>query len=89
MPRRPACGLLLPASRLFKALTGVRADLIADKHTNEYEFQADLYARVWGPAHDGNFVFYPDALTVAFEWTRPKPIVSISENGYDLPVICL
>ncbi|KAL6890460.1 hypothetical protein GGI43DRAFT_430616 [Trichoderma evansii] len=85
----PPADYFYPPHDIFKALAGVRADLVADKYTNEYEFQADLYARVFGPAHDGHFVFYPDALTVAFEWTRPKPIVSISENGKDLPVIKL
>ncbi|UKZ67911.1 uncharacterized protein TrAtP1_009071 [Trichoderma atroviride] len=85
----PPADYFYPPHDIFKALAGVRADLVADKYTNEYEFQEDLYARVWGPAHDGHFVFYPDALTIAFEWTRPKPIVSISENGKDLPVIKL
>jgi hypothetical protein len=85
----PPADYFYPPHDIFKALAGVRADLVADKYTNEYEFQQDLYARVWGPAHDGHFVFYPDVLTIAFEWTRPKPIVSISENGHDLPVIKL
>ncbi|KAM0261420.1 hypothetical protein ACHAQJ_002273 [Trichoderma viride] len=85
----PPADYFYPPHDIFKALAGVRADLVADKYTNEYEFQVDLYARVFGPAHDGHFVFYPDALTIAFEWTRPKPIVSISENGRDLPVIKL
>ncbi|KAL7940000.1 hypothetical protein V8C42DRAFT_357971 [Trichoderma barbatum] len=85
----PPADYFYPNDDIFKALASVRADLVADKYTNEYKFQADLYARVFGPAHDGHFVFYPDALTVAFEWTRTKPIVSISENGRDLPVIKL
>lgn len=85
----PPADYFYPPHDIFKTLAGVRADLVADKYTNEYEFQADLYARVFGPAHDGHFVFYPDALTVAFEWTRTKPIVSISENGRDLPVVKL
>ncbi|UKZ86584.1 uncharacterized protein TrAFT101_002407 [Trichoderma asperellum] len=85
----PPADYFYPPHDIFKALASVREDLVADKYTNEYEFQADLYARVFGPAHDGHFVFYPDALTIAFEWTRPKPIVSISENGHDLPVIKL
>lgn len=85
----PPADYFYPPHDIFKALAGVRADLVADKYTNEYEFQVDLYARVFAPAHDGHFVFYPDALTIAFEWTRAKPIVSISENGRDLPVIKL
>ncbi|KAL5086249.1 hypothetical protein Trisim1_009576 [Trichoderma cf. simile WF8] len=85
----PPADYFYPPHDIFKALAGVRADLVADKYTNEYEFQVDLYARVFAPAHDGHFVFYPDALTIAFEWTRAKPIVSISENGRDLPVVKL
>ncbi|UKZ78744.1 hypothetical protein TrVFT333_006489 [Trichoderma virens FT-333] len=85
----PPADYFYPPHDIFKALASVRADLVADKYTNEYEFQEDLYVRVFGPAHDGHFVFYPDALTVAFEWTRTAPIVSISENGRYLPVIKL
>ncbi|KAL7930666.1 hypothetical protein V8C35DRAFT_324143 [Trichoderma chlorosporum] len=85
----PPSDYFYPPHDILKSLASVRADLVADKYTNEYEFQVDLYTRVFGPAHDGHLVFYPDALTIAFEWTRAKPIVSISENGQDLPVIKL
>lgn len=52
------------------------------------EFQEDLY-QVFARAHDGHFVFYPDALTKAFEWGRKRSLVSISEDGTSLPVIKL
>ncbi|KAK3339035.1 hypothetical protein B0H65DRAFT_288278 [Neurospora tetraspora] len=76
-----------PGYDLFGALDNVKAKLQADKYANEYQFQQELYTTVWGPGHDGHFVFYPDALTRVFEWRRQRSLVSISEDGKSLPVI--
>jgi len=78
-----------PGFDMFGALAKVRSNLLADKYPNEYQFQADLYKTVFGPGHDGHFVFYPDALTKVFEWRRQRSLVSISEDGSSLPVIKL
>lgn len=64
----------------------MKANLQANKYTNEYSFQADLY-QVFARAHDGHFVFYPDLLTTAFDFARRRSLVSISEDGTSLPVI--
>ncbi|KAK6585749.1 hypothetical protein PZA11_002476 [Diplocarpon coronariae] len=56
--------------------------------TASLEFQEDLY-QVFARAHDGHFIYYPDALTKAFEWGRQRSLVSISEDGSSLPVIKL
>ncbi|KAL0472601.1 hypothetical protein QR685DRAFT_473342 [Neurospora intermedia] len=76
-----------PAYDVFGALDNVKAKLQADKYANEYQFQQELYTTVFGPGHDGHFVFYPDALTRVFEWRRQRSLVSISEDGKSLPVI--
>lgn len=76
-----------PGYDIFAALVKVRNNLVADTYANEYEFQSDLYQTVFGPGHDGHFVFYPDALTKVFEWRRQLSLVSISEDGSSLPVI--
>jgi hypothetical protein len=35
--------------------------------------------------HDGHFVFVPDVVGTVFNWARPIPLVSISEDGKALP----
>ena len=35
--------------------------------------------------HDGHFVFVPDVIGGVFNWARPIPLVSISEDGKALP----
>ncbi|KAK3943291.1 hypothetical protein QBC46DRAFT_307694 [Diplogelasinospora grovesii] len=77
------------AHDIFAALAQVRANLQDGKYANEYQFQEDLYMNVFGPAHDGHLVFYPDALTRVFEFARERALVSISEDGTSLPVIKL
>ncbi|KAK3687987.1 pyridine nucleotide-disulfide oxidoreductase family protein [Podospora appendiculata] len=78
-----------PGYDMFAALAKVKANLQADKYANEFQFQEDLYMKVFGPGHDGHFVYYPDALTRVFEWRRQRALVSISEDGTSLPVIKL
>lgn len=87
--RNPPLDYSYPPTDLWATIARVRADLEADKYPNEYAWQADLYASLFGPAHDGHFVVYPDALSAALEWQRPFALVSISEEGPDgsAPVI--
>jgi hypothetical protein len=35
--------------------------------------------------HDGHFVFVPDVIGTVFNWARPVPLVSVSEDGKSLP----
>ncbi|UNI15401.1 hypothetical protein JDV02_001936 [Purpureocillium takamizusanense] len=78
-----------PGFDIFGNLAKVKANLQADKYDSEYAFQTDLYETVFGPGHDGHYVFYPDALAKAFKWRRDRSLVSISEDGTSLPVIKL
>ncbi|KAL3952473.1 hypothetical protein ACCO45_012416 [Purpureocillium lilacinum] len=78
-----------PGFDLFANLAKVKANLQADKYKSEYAFQADLYETVFGPGHDGHYVFYPDALTKVLKWRRDRSLVSVSEDGKSLPVIKL
>ncbi|KAG4444333.1 hypothetical protein IFR05_000207 [Cadophora sp. M221] len=86
--KNPPADYFYPPHDIFGYLASVKANLQADKYSNEYEFQEDLY-QVFARGHDGHFVFYPDALTKAFEWGRKRSLVSISEDGTSLPVIKL
>jgi hypothetical protein len=72
---------------MFAALAKVRENLVNDVYAGEYAFQDDLYKTVYGPGHDGHYVYYPDLLTAAFDFNRARALVSISEDGTSLPVI--
>lgn len=72
---------------MFANLAAIRAKLENNQYNGEYEFQDDLYKTVFGPAHDGHFVYYPDLLTHVFEWGRPLSLVSISSDQSSLPEI--
>ncbi|KAI1380045.1 hypothetical protein F4677DRAFT_302727 [Hypoxylon crocopeplum] len=87
--KQPPADYFYPPTDLWATIAAVKAEIEADKYPNEYAWQADLYVRLFGPAHDGHFVVYPDALSAAVEWQRPFALVSISEEGPDgsAPVI--
>ncbi|KAI1772769.1 hypothetical protein F4818DRAFT_139009 [Hypoxylon cercidicola] len=87
--KNPPADYFYPPTDLIATIASVKADIEADKYPNEYAWQADIYKRLFGPAHDGHFVVYPDALSAAVEWQRPFALVSISEEGPDgsAPVI--
>ncbi|KAG5932947.1 hypothetical protein E4U53_001148 [Claviceps sorghi] len=79
-----------PGFDMFANLALVKSNLQAGKYATEYDFQLDLYTKVWAPGQDGHFVLYPDLLSKPFKWTRqPVPLVSISEDGISLPAIKL
>ncbi|TVY18750.1 Peptidase S41 family protein ustP [Lachnellula arida] len=77
-----------PPIDIFGYLASVKANLENNTYANEYEFQEDLY-NVFAKAHDGHFVFYPDALTKAIEWGRQRSLISISNDGFSIPQIYL
>ncbi|KAI0111034.1 hypothetical protein F4776DRAFT_358461 [Hypoxylon sp. NC0597] len=87
--KNPPPDYFYPPTDIWATISEVTADITADKYPNEYAWQADLYKRLFGPAHDGHFVVYSDALSAAVEWQRPFALVSISEEGPDgsAPVI--
>ncbi|KAI0883788.1 uncharacterized protein GGS22DRAFT_166094 [Annulohypoxylon maeteangense] len=87
--KNPPADYGYPPTDIWASIDEVRENLVADEYANEYAWQADLYVKLFGPAHDGHFVVYPDALSAAVEWQRPFALVSISEEGPDgsAPVI--
>lgn len=76
-----------PPYDMFAALAEIRANLVNNVYDSEYAFQLDLYFKVFGPGHDGHFVFYPDLLSRAFLFGRQRSLVSVTEDGTSLPVI--
>lgn len=80
-----------PAYDIFANLAEIKRNVQNGKYANEYDFQTDLYLNVSANAHDGHFLFSPDAVGNAFEFVRPTSLslVSVSEDSSSLPVIKL
>jgi hypothetical protein len=85
--KKPPADYFFLSHDVFAALNVIKEKLEADSYGNEYDWQEDLFTKVFSPAHDGNFYVYPDILTNAVEWARPFALVSISEDGSSPPVI--
>lgn len=83
----PPADYSYPAYNMFTNLATIKAKLGNDSYSGEYDFQDELYRTIFGAAHDGHFVFYPDLLTIPFDWNRPLSLVSISEDQSSLPEI--
>ncbi|KAI1351060.1 hypothetical protein F5Y01DRAFT_132606 [Xylaria sp. FL0043] len=78
--KNPPEDYFYPPHDIWGVLAQLEADIKADKYPNEYAWQQDYYVKLFGPAHDGHFVSYPDVLTNAIEWQRPWALVSISDK---------
>lgn len=72
---------------MFTTLQAIRNKVSNGSYSGEFEFQQELYVEVFGAAHDGHFVYYPDLLTIPFDWNRPYSLVSISPDQSTLPSI--
>ncbi|KAI0415194.1 hypothetical protein F5X98DRAFT_365310 [Xylaria grammica] len=78
--KNPPEDYFFPPHDIWGVLGQIEADIKADKYSSEYAWQQDFYVKLFGPAHDGHFVSYPDVLTNAIEWRRPYALVSISDK---------
>ncbi|KAF2280406.1 peptidase S41 family protein-like protein [Westerdykella ornata] len=75
-----------PPVDLIAGLGTIDANLDAGKYSNEYEFGWDLY-KLFISAHDGHLNYVPDSVGAVFNWGRPVPLVSVSEDGKKLPSV--
>ncbi|TRX88952.1 hypothetical protein FHL15_010180 [Xylaria flabelliformis] len=78
--KHPPASYFYPPHDIWGVIEEIKANIAANKYPNEYAWQQDLYIKLFGPAHDGHFVSYPDVLTNALEWQRPYALVSISDK---------
>ncbi|KAI1748789.1 hypothetical protein F4782DRAFT_342861 [Xylaria castorea] len=78
--KHPPADYFYPPHDIWGVIEELKANIAANKYPNEYAWQQDLYIKLFGPAHDGHFVSYPDVLTNALEWQRPFALVSISDK---------
>ena len=84
----PPVGYFFPPHDILGSLASIKSKLQQNFYKGEYDFSLDLY-KVFILGHDGHFIFLPDALTAVFEFTRPKALVSVSEDGIKFPKIKL
>lgn len=75
-----------PAVDIMGGLDQIVSDIDAGKFTNEYAFGWALYTLIQS-AHDGHFTYIPDSVGGIFQWGRNVPLVSVSEDGEQLPAV--
>jgi hypothetical protein len=68
----------------IKAIANIEDQLNSNAWDKEYDFGIALY-EAFHAAHDGHFYYNPDVIGKIFSWSRPLPLVSISEDGERLP----
>ncbi|KAK8248198.1 peptidase S41 family protein-like protein [Phyllosticta capitalensis] len=73
-----------PAWDVWAELDKLETKVRNDTYSGEYDFGWDLYT-TFQRTHDGHFVYVPDSVGGVFTWGRPVSIVSISEDGKELP----
>ncbi|EUC36269.1 hypothetical protein COCCADRAFT_34277 [Bipolaris zeicola 26-R-13] len=75
-----------PPVDIIGGLDQIDADIDAGNFKNEYDFGWTLYKLIQS-AHDGHFAYVPDSVGSLFTWGRPIPLVSVSEDGDQLPAV--
>ena len=86
--KQPPEDYFFPPHDILGSLALIKTGLQNDYYKSEYDFSLDLY-HVFISGHDGHFIFLPDTLAAVFEFTRPKALVSVSEDGILVPKIKL
>ncbi|KAJ4989009.1 hypothetical protein SVAN01_05447 [Stagonosporopsis vannaccii] len=75
-----------PAVDIMGGLDQLISDIDAGKYANEYMFGWALYTLIQS-AHDGHFSYIPESVGGIFTWGRKVPLVSVSEDGEQLPAV--
>jgi hypothetical protein len=75
-----------PPVDILGGLDKIVADIDAGRFKSEYDFGWTLYTLIQG-AHDGHFSYIPDSVGGIFTWGRDVPLVSVSEDGEQLPAV--
>jgi hypothetical protein len=75
-----------PAVDIMGGLDQIVGDIDSGKFANEYAFGWALYTLIQS-AHDGHFTYVPDSVGGIFQWGRNLPLVSVSEDGEQLPAV--
>lgn len=84
----PPSGYLLPGIDLMGGLAQIESHVRDGVYTSEYDFGLDVFTLV-ASAHDGHFSYLPDIFGGVFKFQRTQSLVSISNDGLNLPKIYL
>lgn len=71
---------------VFGGLDKIEAGLKSGSFKTEYDFGFALYTLLQS-THDGHLSYIPDTVGRVFQWGRPVPLVSVSEDGEKLPAM--
>ena len=75
-----------PPIDIVGGLDKIDAEIDSGSFKNEYDFGWTLYTLIQS-AHDGHFAYIPDSVASIFTWGRRVPLVSVSEDGTQLPAV--
>ncbi|KAF1844761.1 peptidase S41 family protein-like protein [Cucurbitaria berberidis CBS 394.84] len=75
-----------PPIDIIGGLDKIDSDIDSGRFQNEYDFGWTLYTLIQS-AHDGHFAYIPDSVGGIFTWARRVPLVSVSEDGTQLPAV--
>lgn len=83
----PPADYQFPAFDIPAAFEDIISNVKGGSYTNEYEFQADLYA-AFNLAKDGHFRYIPDLIGAALQFRRQDiALASVSLDGAAVPQI--
>ncbi|KAJ4294124.1 hypothetical protein N0V90_007814 [Kalmusia sp. IMI 367209] len=85
--KNPPADWPYPAHDLRAKLAEVKSKVANKEYANEYEFEVDMFEKVFAPAHSGHLIFYPDLIVNPWYWSRTVSLVSVSKDGSALPEI--
>ncbi|KAF2672308.1 hypothetical protein BT63DRAFT_398595 [Microthyrium microscopicum] len=71
---------------LVGGLDNIASKVRSGEYKGEYEFALELYTLLQS-AHEGHLYFAPEIVREFFSWTRGVALVSVSEDGTEVPDI--
>ncbi|KAG9949365.1 hypothetical protein KCU85_g4440, partial [Aureobasidium melanogenum] len=75
-----------PPYDFWATFNAIEMNVARGAYASEYDFGWDLYLATQ-EAHDGHFSFILDVVGIIFSFGRTTALVSVSEDGRDLPAI--
>ncbi|KAI4749508.1 hypothetical protein E4T50_00243 [Aureobasidium sp. EXF-12298] len=75
-----------PPYDFWSAFEAVEANIAHGAYDSEYDFGWDL-SQTAQQVHDGHFAYTPDVVGSLFSFGRTTPLVSVSKDGRELPLV--
>lgn len=86
--RDPPAGYQMPAFDFWSAFNNIGVKLSNAAYSSEWEFGMDML-RTFSNVHDSHTHYIMDVVGKAFSFSREVALVSISKDGYSLPLVYL